>query len=192
MLFSSLQVPCLFLAVSTRTRLPVSTPQPVNAGRRGAPHLRVHLLTCSSLLVVDLFGMTHSHFIFSLLSPSPPPSSDLAEEACEEEIWALWDVFWRWCQQWCLKCLLWALVWFQERRHSPLPATDWGRGRSSQPLRQLKLVREERRASGPAELTEEPENTEVRWWRIRAMGGVLTFVEPLRSSSTKGAEGTET
>lgn len=81
-----LQVPCLFLAVSTRTRLPVSTPQPVNAGRRGAPHLRVHLLTCSSLLVVDLFGMTHSHFIFSLLSPSPPPSSDLAEEACEEEI----------------------------------------------------------------------------------------------------------
>lgn len=132
----------------------------------------------------------------------PHPSSDLAEEACEEEIWALWDVFWRWCQQWCLECLLWALVWFQERRHSPLPAADRGCGRSSQPLRQLKLVREERRASGPAELTEEPENTEVRavaQWAAsspyclhQGCGGVLMFVEPLWSSRTKGAKVTET
>ena len=35
---------------------------------------------------------------------------DLAEEACAEALWAIWDVLWWRRQQWCLERVLWALV----------------------------------------------------------------------------------
>lgn len=93
----------------------------------------------------------------------PNPSLDLAEEACEEKIRALWDVFWWWRQQRRLQRVLGALLRLPEWGYPPLPAPDRGRGWGAQPLCQLQLGWEEGRAAGSAEPAKEPENAEVGW-----------------------------
>lgn len=85
------------------------------------------------------------------------------EEARAKEIRVLWDVLGWWCQQWRVKCLLGAVLQLQEREHTHLHEADRGRGWSAEPLCQHQLVWEERRPPGPAELTEEPENSKVGW-----------------------------
>ena len=108
------------------------------------------------LLKVDLdltfFSVFELHHLVSVHSA----------EAGEAALRVAGNVLGRRRQQRRLQRLLRAVVQLAQRRHgAALPASDGGRGRGAEPLRQRQLVREEGGTAGAAEPAQEPEDAQV-------------------------------
>lgn len=71
---------------------PFLFPSSVSTGKRGACVCACVCIFLPLTLSMIPCAVTHSHLTFPCLPPSPPPSLHLTEEACEEEVRAVWDV----------------------------------------------------------------------------------------------------
>ena len=120
----------------------------------------LHESACSCMvdpLTVDI----EQRKLFSPASKRRPLSCRSAE-AGEAALRVSRNVLWRRRQQRRLQRLLRALIQLAQRRHgAALPASDGGRGRGAEPLRQRQLVWEEGGSAGPAEPAQEPEDAQV-------------------------------